>query len=490
LPEGIRSKMIDSVRTRLTIWYVGILALVIVVFGAGIYALLSLALNTRLDSGLRASVDATLVSLARGGAEGEPSLVAAVKALSESSFREQAVAIFDSGGRLIAEKTGPDGNHARLPFPLAIPRDTIDFSVVAREPAGSSEDFRVAARRVAVTWDREPYLIVVAQSMKSVSEGLAPVREALFIGIPIAMALAGIVGWFLAGKSLSPVRTMAETARRITAENLEQRLPVANPKDELGSLATTFNELLSRLDGSFDQQRRFMADASHELRTPLHVMRTAAEVTLDQEHRSEHEYRDALHTVAVQAQRLTRIVDDMFTLARADAGDRSLSISDFYLDELIEEVVRASRILGSRKNVTVTSNTPAEAPVRGDEDLLRRMILNLADNAVKHTPPGGSVALTLDHEGGAYRIRVSDSGPGIPADAQARIFERFYRAQESRERSEGGHGAGAGLGLSIALWIAEAHGGRLALERSDESGSVFRVTLPAAPEQNPPQDRA
>jgi hypothetical protein len=220
---------------------------------------------------------------------------------------------------------------------------------------------------------------------------------------------------------------MSDAARRIGAENLEQRLPVANPRDELGQLAVTFNELLSRLNAAFAQQRRFMADASHELRTPLSVMNTTAQVTLEKARRDESEYRDAIAIMAEQTRRLACIVEDMFTLARVDAGRRKLHETSFYLDELIAETVRAARVLAVRKGVTVAFAHPAETPYFGDEGLLRQMVLNLLDNAIRHTPAAGTVSLQLGRQDSSHLITVADTGAGIPVEAQPHIFERFYR---------------------------------------------------------------
>ncbi|MGH9903547.1 MAG: sensor histidine kinase, partial [Pyrinomonadaceae bacterium] len=281
------------------------------------------------------------------------------------------------------------------------------------------------------------------------SKGLV---TAIGVGAPLAsllLALAGLAGFFLARRSLAPVAAMSERARRIGAENLGERLPVANPRDELGRLAAAFNELLARLDASFDRQRQFMADASHELRTPLSVMHTTAEVTLEQPRRAEGEYRDALEMMDAQVRRLSRIVEDMFTLARADAGRRPLRGSDFYLEELIGETARAARMLAERKGVSVeVAGAEAETPFRGDEGLLRQMLLNLLDNAVRHTPAGGRVRVSLARSDSVCEISVADSGRGIPAEARAHIFERFYRADEARARAGTDGGGGAGLGLS------------------------------------------
>ena len=304
-------------------------------------------------------------------------------------------------------------------------------------------------------------------------------RHSFLIAVPLALLLAGLGGFFLARKSLAPVVEMSERARQISAENLDQRLPITNPGDELGRLAGAFNELLSRLDASFKLQRQFMADASHELRTPLSVVRTATQVTLEMKSREESEYRDALATIEDQTRRLSRIVDDMFTMARADSG-RPLTLRNFYLDELINETARAAGTLAIRKGVMIEAARTPEALYNGDEDLLRQMLLNLLDNAIKHTPPGGVIRVNLAQFNSVYQVVVADTGEGIPIEAQPHVFERFYRVDKARSRSDGKANAngGAGLGLPIALWVAEAHGGTIKLIYSDLAGSAFAVTLP------------
>ncbi|MDQ3252722.1 MAG: HAMP domain-containing histidine kinase, partial [Acidobacteriota bacterium] len=202
---------------------------------------------------------------------------------------------------------------------------------------------------------------------------------------------------------------------------------------------------------------------------------------LEQPRRSQSEYRDAMSLMDAQTRRLSRIVADMFTLARADAGRRPLHQSDFYLDELIGETARAARMLAARKEVSVEVATAADVPFRGDEGLLRQMLLNLLDNAIRYTPAGGHVRVSLTHSDSICEISIADSGTGIPPEAQTRIFERFYRADESRARASFDGGSGAGLGLAIARWIAEAHDGRLELRHSDESGSIFVTSLPKNP---------
>ncbi len=472
--------MLDSVRTRLTLWYVGVLALVLLGFSTGVYALLARNLHQRLEAGLRGTTEAIAAMIERERAEGESEAEAAKSAIEELHYPQQGLAVYDGQSHLLAAKPAVSGVDAPPPPGNLNISSQITYRTFPTDQKNNDDGIRIAMQRVYLTAARNEYIIVVAQPLESIAEELEQLREIFYLAVPLALLVAGLGGWLLARKSLAPVVEMSEQARRIGAENLSNRLPVANPRDELGQLAATFNELLGRLHNSFDQQRQFMADASHELRTPLYVIRTAAEVTLEQPRRQENEYRDALLMVEAQTQRLTRIVEDMFTLARADSGHRELQVTDFYLDELLAETVQAARVLAERKGVGVELKA-AEAPYRGDEGLLRQMLLNLLDNAIKYTHPGGIVNISLETSSSALEIIVADTGTGISPEAQLHIFERFYRVDKARSRFENGNGSGAGLGLAIARWVAEAHNGSLTLRRSDGRGSVFTISLPRPP---------
>ena len=464
----------------MTLWHTGTLAFVLIAFSVGVYLLAASQLHRRLDAGVRTTVEGISRLLAYEFEEGESEAQAVHSALNEHYFPDQAAAIFDARGRLLEDKASPDGLRVDLPAGRSLPAgDEIQFLNVPGKVNGVEEDLRVAVRRVTFARENKSYVIVVSQRLTGVSEDLAGLRGIFLAAAPVALLLAWFGGWFLVRKSLAPISEMSRSARRISAEKLGERLPVANPRDELGRLAATFNELLARLQESCAQQRQFVADASHELRTPLHVIHTATEVMLEPPRREASEYHETLSIINEQTRRLNKIVEDLFTLARADAGQRELEPSDFYLDELVAEAARAASVLAARKQVSVKFGDAAEAPYHGDEALLRQMLLNLLDNAVKHTPAGGQVALRLVREDSIYSVVVHDTGAGIPVEAQPHIFKRFYRADKARSRAAHGNGGGAGLGLSIARWIAEAHGGSLTLQHSDSTGSQFRVTLPA-----------
>jgi len=237
-------------------------------------------------------------------------------------------------------------------------------------------------------------------------------------------------------------------------------------------LTVAFNGVLDRLSASVGVQRRFMTDASHELRTPVSVARTAAQVTLAAPSRSEAEYREALGIVASQTERLTRVVDDMFLLALADVDGRALARHYLYFDEVVAECVQAATVLAAERGMTIALETPEGVQMRGDDELLRRMVMNLLDNAVRYSPDGSAIVVTVDVTPGQVTLTVEDTGAGIPETKRDRVFERFVRLETARPTS------GGGLGLPIARWIAEQHGGSLWLESSDR-GSRFVATLSA-----------
>ena len=479
--------MFDTVRARLTTWYVSVLGGVLILFAVGVYGVLARALHDRVDENLLTVLDVAATSLTHDAAEGQAPDDAARSTVTELSSRLEELAIHDGKGVLLARTPSTD-DAALLPDAgsISFGEDAL-FTMPDAEDAGSEDaddDHRVAARRLRIAPLGTEYVVMATHSLDAVHDELESLQEILVYAIPLAALAAGLGGYFLARKSLAPVVAMAEQARRMGtgASSVGGRLPVANPRDELGRLASAFNELLARLDAAFAQQRRFMADASHELRTPLAAVQAASDVTLQRSRREEAEYRDALGVVRDQARRLRRIVEDMFLLARADAGDVPPRTTHLYLDELVDEVVRAARLLSAARGIAVAFEGAPESAFVGDEDLLRRLVLNLVDNAIKHSPDGGTVRVSLSRGTAGYRLEVRDQGGGIPEDAQARVFERFYRADPARARAAAGaDGSGAGLGLAIARWAAEAHGGSVELVQTGPDGSLFAATLPAPP---------
>jgi len=501
--------MLNSVRARMTLWYTCSLALVLLVFASAAHFFLARAVNRRTDDSLlemsRAFYQTALgeeVEIREGREKPPPggwttsvAEAAVIEAATEYNFRDYRILVYDEERRLAAESSGFLSKGERSKQPLwAVPSisdglakviqaiSSNDDSVVYTTLFHGADRFRVAERVMSV--GGRSFKLVVLRHLKEQETLLGGALRALLIGVPLALLLASFGGYFLARKSLAAVVTMSETARRIGAANLNSRLPVNNKHDELGKLALTFNQLLTRLDESFKQQRRFMADASHELRTAVSVIRGESEIALSRKDRQTGDLCESLAIINDEGSRLTRIVEDLFTLARADAAEHHpLQVTDFYLDETTAECVRAARALASARDLKLDYQSPSkEMPFRGDEELIRRMLMNLLDNAIKYTSPGGLVSVSCDSRAGEYLLTVRDSGIGIPMQMQSQIFERFYRVDKARspgtESNGGSGGSGTGLGLSIARLAAEAHGGRLELVHSDDSGSLFVASLP------------
>jgi heavy metal sensor kinase len=294
------------------------------------------------------------------------------------------------------------------------------------------------------------------------------------MGIPLAAGLAIAGGYFLAGRVLSPVGAMAQKAREISAESLAKRLPVDNARDEFGQLATVFNDTLSRLQDAFERLRRFTADASHELRTPLTAMRSVGEVAL-QNTLDAATYRDVIGSMLEEVDRLTRLVESLLILTRADSRKVQLTLEDLDLGGLAGNVIDQLRVLADEKQQELALRAPIRVHATGDAALIRHALMNLIHNAIKYTPNGGTIAVEVNATDGRAMIEVRDTGPGIPDAHRDRIFDRFYRVDASRSREEGG----VGLGLAIARWAVETNGGHIELASDGTDGNVFRIILPA-----------
>jgi two-component system, OmpR family, sensor kinase len=474
--------MLNSVRIRLTLWYTGAMTVVLVVLAIATYVVLKQNVIRRSDAAaieladsFLATVNAELSNLPKcKGIEGPVSA-----AIAEHSFQDVIFVVLDDHGQLIEMSQNRQDSEHREAFNW----EELDHSLVTATPNSKPFHFvRIGGHSYRsyvrpFTAGQQHATLVVLQSLHRQNEFLDTLAGTFEIVIPLSLILAGMGGYLLARRSLLPVVAMSTQASRIGAENLHQRLDIKNPRDELGRLATSFNELLDRLSRSFERQRRFVADASHELRTPVAILCGETDVTLSKPDRTEEEYRESLRVVGEEARRLKHIVEDLFTLAHADAGQYPLESTDFYLDELASECCRSVRTLASAKQITVGCETQGELPIHADETLVRRMLLNLLDNAIKYTARGGSMCVRCAGGNGQYSLSVEDSGPGIPPDLQPRIFERFFRADKARSRAES-DGGGAGLGLAIASWIAQIHGGKLELTHSTPEGSLFTVYLP------------
>ncbi len=448
-----------SIRARLTLWYSSVVVMILVIGAvAGSLAQSRLALQ-RLDDELARAM-ATLEGVMRTEfGEGLTLEGAAAEASAEVIVPDRTLAVTRPDGSVL-ELWGVPVDRSSLP-PIVANADAATLAT----PGG---ELRVLTRLVDYNGHR--YGAAVMASLSALHAGHAEMVRAMSLGVAMALIAAAVGGWLIGRQTLKPLTRMAEQAGRINERDPRERLVVPPAGDELGQLAVSFNGLLDRLASALHHQRQFMADASHELRTPVSVVRTAAEVTLAREVRPAEEYREALVIVGEQASRLSRLVDAMFLLSRAEAHGVPLHREFLNLDDLLTESARALRVLANQRAVTVTTNGDQEVGVTGDDALLRQMIGNLLDNAIRHAASNGSVMASLARSADRVSLRITNDGPSIAVADRERIFERFVRI---------GSSDGAGLGLPIARWIAEAHEGTLRLEESEPGSTTFVVTLPS-----------
>lgn len=504
--------MPQSVRWRLALWYAATLAVVLVASAFLSLRIVRYVLEERTDHFLEESRRGFLSVLSTEEQEYSDSDQAIQAAVAEIGFVDTRLLVLNADGAVVGVSAArglgdaPSGMQAREgviadSIALDLRRGTSMASPLAdairadprRLTVNADEIFRVAFGRVLL--HGRPYTVAAVRSHGDLIDTVNRVRRAYLIAVPLVLSAAAAGGYLLARRALAPVASMARRARDIGASTLHDRLPLANPADELGELGGVVNGLLARLEAAFTQQRRFVADASHELRTPVAVLLAESEVTLGRATRPEHEYRDSLQVIRDATQRLSRIVEDLFVLARSDSGQVCRRSEVLYLDELADDCVRAMQSVAATRDVQLRvahalSGTDG-AVLHGDPELLERLAFNLIDNAIKHSPPGGTVLVSVREVTGHWALSVSDQGPGVPVALQPHIFERFVRGDEARttatSRTQGAtsvepstfpRAGGAGLGLAIARWVAEHHGGTLTLTRSDATGSEFTANLP------------
>jgi len=465
----VRNLRPRHVRTRLTLWYVFVLASVLVLSWGLTASFLFLQMRSQLDNYAVQDIE-TVEGLLYFDKEGHLKLredyhnhpeskevlerLVEVRSLDSSVlYRNERLGNQPLGGNLISGE-GEGGYSIRS----------------ARLADGTT--VRMASRRH--TLDGHPILIRLGYSEQPIWARFEELALATLLAVPIVLALAGVGGYVLAKRALRPLEEMAHRAEEITSERLDERLPAGEVEDELGQLARIFNNLLARLEQSFEQLRRFTSDASHELRTPLTSIRSVGEVALQRDG-SREEYRDTIGSMLEEVNRLTALVDSLLTISRADAGRIELHPTVFSAMDLAREAAGLFEVLVEERGQRITVQGDEGAKVKGDRVFLRQALVNIIHNAVKYSPVGGTISVGVQYEPeGSIRLSVIDSGPGIAPEHAAKIFDRFYRVDESRSREAGG----AGLGLSIAQWAVRVHGGDIRLQATQGSGCTFQICLP------------
>lgn len=454
-----KRRLLRSVRLRLTVWYTIMVAAMLLVLSLGVHLLVRASLRKEITQ------------------EFERNLSALERVVRDSPKHLQ---FFDE--------------HSTVDFFVVKGADEYsyeseDWKNESLDPVGFSfrglsqwpwvgvpeKSYRFQSRDVVTpsgTWT-----VTIAQNAAPYERTLSELTGKLLLAAPFALLIASLAGYFLAGRVLKPVGLMASQASQITAENLSQRLPVDNPDDEFGKLATVFNQTLTRLEGSFDQLRRFTSDASHELRTPLTAIRSVGEVGLAEPFNAEM-CREAVASMLEETDRLARLVEGLLTLTRGDSHAVPLNVERFNVHELASNVGDLLRVLAEEKEQQLEVSGDDAVFAYGDHGILRQAVINIVDNAVRYSNRGGRITVTVTRRNSIPCIEVRDEGPGIERDFQQQIFERFYRINEEQDGVRAG---GCGLGLAIAKWAVEVNQGRIELESARGMGSQFTVLFSPRP---------
>jgi heavy metal sensor kinase len=455
------------VRIRLTLWYLLFLAAFFVVFVAGATFVLVWHMRTQLERHVVQDLE-TVEGLLYFSGDGQLRLNEEYHNHPESKLVQDRFLEVLTLDNTIIYRNDRLGNR------------TMGGALFAGEGVGGySERSTRASDGTAVilasrqhSLDGHTILIRLAYSEQPIWDHLKGFLMIVLLTLPLALAFAAIAGYMMADRALHPIGQMARRAEQITTERLHDRLPVEN-NDELGHLAQVFNQMLARIEQSFEQLRRFTADASHELRTPLASIRSVGEVGLQKDASAE-EYRDMIGSILEEINRLTNLVDSLLTLSRADAGQILMKVEVFPVADIMEEAASLLDVLIEEKQLKFDFETDKNAFVRGDRMILRQAAVNILHNAVKFTPAGGSISARVCCEGSRIVLSITDNGPGIPTEHLAKVFDRFYRVDPGRT----GENKGAGLGLSIAQWAARAHDGEIGLSAAPGGGCTFWIRLP------------
>lgn len=457
-----------TLRGRLTILYGILLTLALAFYAGGSAAYFLHNLKKQMDVSLDRDIE-TVEGLLSLSPDGEIELGSQEgEANEDEPERGYLLEVWSTDGKLLYRSAALDGSSLGPPPQLHGRRSD--------EPPRSyrlSTGTRVRLASRIHRMEGQPVVVRLAVSEEPLWDEFWDMVSVFGVGLPITVLLIGFTGYIVAGRALQPVDAMAHRARKIGAEHLNERLQIENPDDELGHLGLAFNETLARLEKSFEQLRRFTADASHELRTPLTAMRSVGEVALQNTGDAAY-YRDIIGSMLEEVNRLTRLVESLLTMSRADSGQIQLQRTSVGVLDLAKESAALLEVLAEEKHQTIVVGGDPSLTVRGDRLILRQALINLIDNAVKYSPSGGGIEVRVRSTSKDVLIEVQDSGPGISAEHAEKVFQRFYRVDKARTRAEGG----TGLGLSIVEWAVSANGGSVELNCGPGPGCTFTVRLP------------
>ncbi len=460
-------------RVRLTLWYGTALALVLIIFSVVLYVITARSLRDTVDESLEDTAMTAVRSLEERGFLPLINEEELLSQFPELTRIDKFFQIFSPSGTITIRSP----NIKQHEVPLS--RTALDATFAGQKIFESAKYPKEPPLRLIsvpiVYRGNLLYIVQVGTSMESVGETLQRFLVLLVVAIPIALAVSLAGGWFLAGRALRPVDKITLAAQRIAAGDLSQRLSMPAAHDEIGRLAATFNNMIGRLDTSFRQIRQFTSDASHELRTPLTVMKGETDLVLRRP-RLLDDYKSVLESNLEEIDRMTRIVDELLFLSRADMGEVRVDSLPVAMESLVEDIHRQAKLLAQDRNIEVLLGTVMPVVVQGDDLRLRELLLNLVENAMKYSYSGGKVEIALLNDGREARLSVTDYGIGIAPADHKKIFQRFFRTDVARGHTK----KGTGLGLAICSWIAELHKGRVEVKSALGQGSTFTVVLPLA----------
>lgn len=464
------------IRWRLTFWYTGVLLALLLVLGTSGYLVLQYSLTAEIERQLDYKADEVLKSTKVVGTL--PFFLRQIILPDVEVFAAPDVylQVVTKEGE-VAARSDNLGSYT-LPVEKKVVEEIMKGQSLYTTFNVENEKFRMVVKPLVLEGSVVG-LLQVARPLKPVVLALQRLQIILLVGGVVALVFSLWLGWLLSGKALKPIRHLAREAKEIGMKrDFSQRVRYEGPKDELGELAVTFNGMLVNLDDAYSRlsdtlklQQRFVADASHELRTPLTSIQGNVEFLLQLEGGGLEVQKEALSDIAAETKRLSRLVRELLTLARADAGYK-LKLEEITIQELLEEVARHARFLVKGQDFEVDLHQGSGIMLATDPDYFKQMLLIFLDNALKYTPAGKKVVFKVERKGEKLGIQFQDEGPGIPPEDLPFVFERFYRVQSSRS------GEGAGLGLAIAKWIVEEHGGIIKVESRVGKGTFFEILLP------------
>lgn len=473
------SRLFHSVRFRLTLWYAAVFAVALTLFAVAVYLFVVRTLQYSIDEALK-SYGHRVSGVAVHQSGGRPSPVKHVFVPSPSRHQAVPSILYVNPPKPArASKRGVTVPISTAPYyKIVVNRNRLPEGCNTVYPKVGRHQQRLPGMRVCFfnvgkAQKGKPAVgVEVVESLSGVDKTLERLRLALILGIPFALLLAGLGGWLLAGRALEPVDRITQMARSITATDLSRRINLRR-QDELGRLAGTFDDMIDRLERAFQEQRQLAADVSHELRSPLTVLEAQTTLALRRSRGAE-EYRQILVSVQEEVEHMAVMVNQLLTLARADAGEEEVVMEPVRLADVTVPVIDAMRPLAERKHVGCHLAADPDVWVQGDAGRLRQLVQNLVDNAIRHTHSGGRIDVQVEAVGPQAVLTVSDTGEGIAPQDLPHIFQRFYRGDRARQRGTGN----SGLGLAIVQWIVEAHGGRVDVRSALGRGTAFTVALP------------